>query len=199
MDYWKFSTITDGSSSTSIRTTSELTTFYADGTAGYYVEAYGPIVRRSDGDPEWSSATGSSSAPSSSDASSTRPTSGTTAAAAASTTESATNSAQSNGGGLSTGAKAGIGVGVALGAIVLIGCVVAAYMIGKKRRREAAAAAPGPGPDVRTYGKPAPGQAAEMPDSAWGGSYYARQELGEGRPGLMSEMESREQPAELHG
>lgn len=203
MDYWKVSTVTDGSASGSVRTTSKLTTFYAASTAGFYVEAYGPILRRSGGDPAWGSATSSTS----SDVS-THPT-GTTALPTATTATTATTAAEAGtpatsaepDGGLSAGAKAGIGVGAALGAVILVGCVAAAYMVGKKRRRAeagaAVAAGPASGPAGAKYSaRPAPGQAAEM-DAAWVG-YFARQELGHA-PGPVSEMGSGERPAELHG
>lgn len=37
--------------------------------------------------------------------------------------------------GLSTGAKAGVGVGVSLGAILLIGAIVGAFFMGKRRNK----------------------------------------------------------------
>lgn len=192
MSYWKFSTVTD-SSSTSIKTTSTLTTFYAASSAGFYVEAYGPIVRRSNGDPEWSPA--ASSTDTSTHATTTAAPTSASTSDAASTAAGSSSGTQSDGG-LSTGAKVGIGVGVSLGALILIGCVATAYIIGRRRRAQAAAAAAagGPGSHVPLHGKPAPGQAAEM-DSAWAGP--PRQEL-EGQR-FLSEMGPSGRPAELHG
>ncbi|KAI3391500.1 hypothetical protein diail_7227, partial [Diaporthe ilicicola] len=42
-----------------VNTSSTITTFIVGATNGFNVEAYGPVVRRADGDPEWSSTTSS--------------------------------------------------------------------------------------------------------------------------------------------
>ncbi|KAK8039539.1 hypothetical protein PG993_007950 [Apiospora rasikravindrae] len=94
---------------------------------GDAVRAYGINVRRESGDLVWSGIpdpTGTESGgSSSSDAAATAQPPGTTVS-------------PEEGGGLSSGAKIGIGVGVSLGALLIIGAVTAAYLIGKRSRRK---------------------------------------------------------------
>ncbi|KAL1854923.1 hypothetical protein Daus18300_011243 [Diaporthe australafricana] len=160
VEYYKFTSASD--SPESVNTTSKTTTFMIEA-LGAYVEAYGPVVRRSAGDPEWSSTTASTttdSTTSSSDQSGTASNSGTSTAASA----TSSSGAGSSGGGLSVGASAGIGVGVGLGCIIFIACIAAAYIIGKRKR---AAAKEPDGPETPPYreGVPAPGQTAELTSS----------------------------------
>lgn len=93
-------------------------------TEGFYVEAYGPVVRRSDGDPEWSSTTSTATDTTGSDAQT-----GTSGTTSTSSLPSSTSDTASSGGGLSVGATVGIGVGVAIGCIIFICCIAAAYIM----------------------------------------------------------------------
>ncbi|KAI3397117.1 hypothetical protein diail_11178 [Diaporthe ilicicola] len=159
---------------------------------GAYVEAYGPIVRRSEGDPEWSPITSTAI-----DSASSNGKSGTASSTGASSPASATSSSGSGStagsdGGLSVGASAGIGVGVALGCIFFISCIAAAYIIGRRRR---AATAKGPdGPQSLPYrdGVPAPGQTAEL-----NATNFKPWELPGGGYQQVAEMESHEQRSEM--
>ncbi|ROW01431.1 hypothetical protein VPNG_07606 [Cytospora leucostoma] len=177
VEYYKFTSETGGTgTAVSTSTSSALVTEYIASSLGYNVEAYGPIVRRSAGDPEWSTGASVGAAPSG-----TGQLLGTTAAsvttpgsAAAATT---TSQSGGGGGGLSVGASAGIGVGVGVGCVIFIGSVAAAYVIGKRRREsreKAGALGDGDGdgggdrgaPAYYRDGVPAPGQAAEL-NSGW--------------------------------
>lgn len=135
----EFRSTTASSSPYTLVTTSRTVTFLAR--TDNYVEAYGVIVRRAAGDPEWSS-TSSTTASTASSAEQTGTTSsdeqtGTTSSTSTSTLATSASEAASSGGGLSAGASAGIGVGVAIGCIIFISCIVAAYIIGKRRRKNA--------------------------------------------------------------
>jgi hypothetical protein len=201
--YYKF---TSASGSPDIvNTSSTTTTFMVGKTDGFNVEAYGPVVRRADGDPEWSSkassATGTTTSHEQSGGSAT---SSTTSAAPTSTSSS--EPASSGGGGLSVGASAGIGVGVAIGCIIFISCIVAAYVIGK-RRRAAATATQGPGkdgPETPPYyrdGIPVENQTVELSGSGhkpWelpGAGYQHVPEM-DGHV-YRSEMDANNHPIEL--
>lgn len=198
VEYYKFTSETGGST-TAVNATSMATTVYLASASGFYVEAYGPIVRRSAGDPEWSSGTASAT-DSSSSTSTSRSGTGQSGAGAAATSTSG-KSAQS-GGGLSAGASAGIGVGVGLGCILFIGCIAAAYITGRRRRRsKQEAAAQGPAGAVYKSGIPVEDQVAEL-NSGWGSGRrqpdgYQAVEM-DGR-GHRSELDSNEPLFELPG
>ena len=167
-EFYQFTSQTGGTATT-VTTSSELTTVYVASDSGYNVEAYGMIVRRSAGDPEWSTSGSVTSA--------TASTAQSTAGSVASSTTlfaSSTTSASGSGGGsgsssgLSAGASAGIGVGVGLGCIIIIGAIVAAYIVGRRKRKSQQAAAQGQGPSASPYADaiPAEGQVAEL-NSGW--------------------------------
>lgn len=128
--YYKFTSAPD--SPKSVNTSSSTTTFMVQETEGRYIEAYGPVVRRSDGDPEWSTTSSTTT-----DMRSIDEQTGTTSSTSTSTLPTSTSESTSSGGGLSVGASVGIGVGVAIGCIIFISCIVAAYIIGKRRRKAA--------------------------------------------------------------
>ncbi|KAK7947918.1 uncharacterized protein PG986_008804 [Apiospora aurea] len=104
------------------------TTSYNPGTP---VKAYGINVRRASSDPIWSGVPDPMSAPTGAEG-------GGSNSNAAPTAQPPGNTASSgeDGGGLSSGVKIGIGVGVSLGALLIIGAVTAAYLIGKRSRRK---------------------------------------------------------------
>lgn len=129
--YYKFTSASG--SPQFVNTSSSTTTFMVQGTGGRYIEAYGPVVRRSDGDPEWSTASSTTTDTRSSDEQT-----GTTRSTSTSTLPTSTSGPATSDGGLSVGASVGIGVGVAIGCIIFISCIVAAYIIGKRRRKAAA-------------------------------------------------------------
>lgn len=156
--YYKFISAFD--SPKSVNTSSKTTTFMVQETGGYYVEAYGPVVRRSDGDPEWSTRNSTATDTTSSTSTRTLPTS--------------TSEPASSEGGLSVGASAGIGVGVAIGFIIFISCTAAAYIIGKRRRKAAAQGPDGLENPPYRNSIPASGQLAEPTGSEYNhGSYRA--------------------------
>ncbi|ETS84289.1 hypothetical protein PFICI_02314 [Pestalotiopsis fici W106-1] len=96
-------------------------------TAGNHVYAGGVVVRRSGNDPTWTE---------------TGPTTTRTSGSLSDPTQTGgSNKTDPDTSGLSTGAKAGIGVGVAVGALVFIGSCIAAYLIGKRKRQAARAEA----------------------------------------------------------
>ncbi|KAK7744854.1 hypothetical protein SLS53_003087 [Cytospora paraplurivora] len=163
VEYYKFTSQTGGSQ-TVVSTSSALVTEYIASTLGYNVEAYGPIVRRSAGDPDWSTTASIGTAPSGTGQLST--TASVTTPGSAATTSASGGGGGGGGGGLSVGASAGIGVGVGVGCVVFMGSVAAAYIIGKRRRRSREKA--GALEDTPAYrdGIPAPGQAAEL-NSGW--------------------------------
>lgn len=192
--YYKFTS--ESGSPESVSTISTTTTFMVQETGGYYVEAYGPVVRRSDGDPEWSTTSSTATDTTSSDEQ-TGNASGTSASALPTSTSEAANS----GGGLSVGASAGIGVGVAVGCIIFISCIVAAYIIGKRRRKAAAQWPDGPESPPHRDGIPVAGQSAELTGSEYkpwelpGGGYQQVPEM-DGN-GYRSEMDASHRPIEL--
>ncbi|KAI1459190.1 hypothetical protein F4805DRAFT_421829 [Annulohypoxylon moriforme] len=121
-----------------------VTKFYASGNSVY---GKGVVVRRASNDPPWDFA---GSVQSTSPTSFESTTSTTSPIPSRSTTSSTTSSESSNGQAvqtqgtnnnneatdrLSTGAKAGIGIGVGLGVLAIIGMVVTAYNIGKRKRQ----------------------------------------------------------------
>ncbi|KAJ0114299.1 hypothetical protein J7T55_010688 [Diaporthe amygdali] len=187
VNYYKFTSASD--SPESVNTTSETTTFFVEA-SGAYVEAYGPVVRRSEGDPEWSTTTSTSTGSTSSTEQSGTVSGTSTSSIASATSSSGSNSNTSSGSGLSVGASAGIGVGVAVGCIIFISCIVAAYIIGKRRR----AAAQGPdGPQSPPYrgGVPVPGQTAELTSTE-----FKPWELPNGYQ-QVAEMDSHDQRSEM--
>lgn len=149
--YYKFTSAFD--SPKSVNTSSKTTTFMVQETGGYYVEACGPVVRRSDGDPEWSTRNSTATDTMSSTSTRTLPTS--------------TSEPASSDGGLSVGASAGIGVGVAIGFIIFTSCTAPAYIIGKRRRKAAAQGPDGPGNPPYRNSIPASGQLAEPTGSEY--------------------------------
>lgn len=191
--FYKFTSASD--SPQSVNTSSTTTTFMVQETEGFYAEAYGPVVRRADGDPEWSSTT--STATDTTDSGGQTGTVGTTST---SSLPSSASDTASSGGGLSVGATVGIGVGVAIGCILFICCIAAAYIIGK-RRRAAAQGPDGPGGPPHRGGIPVPGQSAELTGSEYkpwelpGGGYQQVPEM-DGR-GYRSEMDANNRPIEL--
>lgn len=163
-------------------------------TEGFYVEAYGPVVRRADGDPEWSTTTSTAT-----DTTGREGQTGT--ASSTSTTTLPTSTSEPTSSGLSVGASAGIGVGVAIGCIIFISCIVAAYIIGKRRRKAAAQGPQGPESHLYRDGIPVAGQSAELTGSEYkpwelpGGGYQQVPEMdGHGR---RSEMDANNHPIEL--
>ncbi|KAH8891510.1 hypothetical protein GQ53DRAFT_147921 [Thozetella sp. PMI_491] len=143
----------DGSVDTTTMTSTTVSPTVVTRTANdVQIEAYGPIVRRSDGDPEWDNASGGSSSSVHSGSSSGSNTSG-----GAQSTETGQGSQEA--GGLSGGAKAGIGIGVAVGVLLILGALFVAYRIRQRRQRR--------GMEDGTYKpqQPPPPQYAEMMDS----------------------------------
>ncbi|KAI7783825.1 hypothetical protein LA080_011298 [Diaporthe eres] len=192
--YYKFTSASG--SPESVNTSSSTTTFMVQGTEGYYVEAYGPVVRRSNGDPEWSATISTTT-----DTRSSGEQTGTTSSTSTSTLPTSISAPASSGGDLSVGASAGIGVGVAIGCIIFISCIVAAYMIGKRRRKAATQGPDGPkGPPyrdgIRVKGHPAPLTGSEYQPWELPGSGYQRMpEMGS--HGHRNEMDANNQPIEL--
>lgn len=172
-----------------------------DATVGYNVEAYGPVVRRSDGDPEWSS----SSSTTATDSTTSDGQTGTGSSTSTSDVASSTSSSGSGGsdGGLSVGASAGIGVGVAVGCIIFISCIVAAYIIGKRRRAAAAQGPDGPESPPHRDGIPVANQTVELTGTEYKpwelpGGYQQVPEM-DGH-GYRSEMDgNNNHPIELQG
>lgn len=213
VEFYQFTSQTDASTTGTVSTISKSTTWYLDGTIGYNVEAYGPIVRRSAGDPEWSGSSSSTSSGSGSTSISST-SSGSTGTASATTGSARASAAAggSSGSGLSVGASVGIGVGVGLGCIVFIGCIAAAYIIGRRRRRDAQRGEQGGdgegddkagGQTLYRGGVPVEGQVAEL-NSGWrpwelqaAGDYSQVPEM-DGR-GHRSELGSASLPVELPG
>ncbi|KAH8774639.1 hypothetical protein F5883DRAFT_712160 [Diaporthe sp. PMI_573] len=179
-----------------VNTSSTTTTFMVGATDGFYVEAYGPVVRRADGDPEWSTTTSTATDTTNSDEQT-----GAASSTSASVLPTPTSSSEpaSSGGGLSTGASAGIGVGVAIGCIIFISCIVAAYVIGK-RRRAAAQAPDGPETPPHRDAIPVPNQTVELSGSGYkpwelpGGYQHVPEMDGHG---YRSEMDANNHPIEL--
>ncbi|KUI57872.1 hypothetical protein VP1G_05158 [Cytospora mali] len=204
-EYFQMLSDSAGGSTNTSTTTS---TFYLASDSGFYVEAYGPIVRRSAGDPEWSSTSGSGTGAGTATSSTGQGSSAGSAATAGEASSTATASAQPESG-LSVGASAGIGVGVGLGCIIFIGCIAAAYIIGKKKRRSQQKPE---SPDIPLYrdGVPVEGQVAEL-NSGWkpwelqGNGYQAVEMDGRGHmvemdgQGHRIEMDDTSPPAELQG
>ncbi|KAG6362239.1 hypothetical protein INS49_010469 [Diaporthe citri] len=176
----------------SVNTSSTTTTFMVQGTEGYYIEANGPVVRRSDGDPEWSTTSLTTT--------DTRSINGQTGTGT-SNLPTSTSEPASPGGGLSVGASAGIGVGVAIGCIIFISCIVAAYIIGKRRRKAAAQGPDGPKSPPYRDGIPVQGQSTELTGSEYkprelpGGGHQQVPEM-DGH-GHRSEMDANNHPIEL--
>ncbi|ROW00364.1 hypothetical protein VMCG_07243 [Cytospora schulzeri] len=207
--FYHFTSETGVSTTGPVSTLSHTTTWFinASSSPAFYVEAYGPIVRRSAGDPEWGTTA-------TSDPGSAAGGAGTaTATAATSAGSGGLTGAESGGGGggsstgsgLSVGASVGIGVGVGLGCIVFIGCIAAAYIIGRRRRRgalkeEAALKSS----DVTPYGDAVPveGQVAEL-NSGWRPwelqAKEYRQVVEMDGQGHRSELGSNSAPVELPG
>lgn len=180
--YYKYTSASG--SPESVNTSSTTTTFMVQETEGFYVEAYGPVVRRSEGDPEWSTTSSTSTDTTNSDEQT-----GAASSTTASTLPTPTSEPASSG--LSVGASAGIGVGVAVGCIIFISCIVAAYVIGKRRRKTAAQGPDGPESHPYSHGIPVPGQSAELT-----GSEYKPWELpGDGYQ-QVPEIDSHGQPEE---
>ncbi|KAK6828348.1 hypothetical protein PG987_011689 [Apiospora arundinis] len=101
--------------------------------------ARGIVVRRSGNDPTWP---GVAHAPGSTKASTKGDTAEITPGATPDTPDSARPTGQPGAGdgspandGLSSSAKIGIGVGVTLGVLLIIGSAIAAFLLGKRRRR----------------------------------------------------------------
>lgn len=162
----------------------------------FYVEAYGPVVRRAEGDPEWSTTTSTTT-----DTTNGEEQTGTASSTSTSDLPTSTSSSEaaSSGGGLSVGASAGIGVGVAIGCIIFISCIVAAYAIGK-RKRAVANGLDGSENPAHREGIPVQNQTVEL-----GGSGYKPWELPSGYQhvpemdghGYRSEMDANNHPIEL--
>lgn len=192
--YYKFTSASG--SPESVNTSSTTTTFMVQETEGFYVEAYGPVVRRSDGDPEWSTTSSTTT-----DTTSSGEQTGTASTTTASTLPTSTSEPASSG--LSVGASAGIGVGVAVGCIIFISCIVAAYVIGKRRRKAAAQGPDGPESHPYSHGIPVPGQSAELTGSEYkpwelsGGGYQQVPEIDSHGHSLRSEMDANNHPIEL--
>lgn len=204
-EYYRLTSETGGSTTGPATAESTTTTWYLDGSVGYYVEAYGPIVRRSAGDPEWSSGgSGTGTADSGSAAAVASTGAGSAATGGAASTGAGgggSGGAAQTGSGLSVGASAGIGVGVGLGCIVFFGCIAAAYIIGKRRRKAQRVES---APDVPPYrdGVPVIAQVAEMsagwrPGELQGKDYQQVMEM-DGQ-GHRSELGSVGLPVELPG
>lgn len=171
-------------------------TFLAQATDNY-VEAYGIIVRRSNGDPEWSTTSSTTAGTRSSDEQT-----GTTSSTSTSTLATSASEPASSGGGLSPGASAGIGVGVAIGCIIFISCIVAAYLIGKRRRKNATQGPDSPEDPPREDGIPVQDQSAPLTGSEckpWeqpvGGYQQAPETDGHG----YREMDGHEYTREMDG
>ncbi|KAK7700276.1 hypothetical protein SLS64_011089 [Diaporthe eres] len=181
--------------------------FNYDGNSDNYVEAYGLIVRRSDGDPEWSTSSSTTAGTRSSDeqtgTTSSDEQAGTTSSTSTSTLANSTSEPASSGGGLSPGASAGIGVGVAIGCIIFISCIVAAYVIGKRRRKNAAQGPDGPEDPTREGGIPVQYQSAALTGSEYkpweqpGGGYQQAPEM-DGH-GYSREMDGNGYTREMDG
>ncbi|KAK8862792.1 hypothetical protein PGQ11_009027 [Apiospora arundinis] len=162
-------------------------------TSGDHIFAYGINIRRAGSDPAWS---GASTDPTAAVASTAGPTGtrGSTDTAPANTNPSSHTgdganlqpsiiSTPAQESGLSSSAKIGIGVGVALGVLLVIGAIFAAYLIGKRGRRrreeEEKEAQQQTQPRDQAYIAPEtqgeewkgpPGQAAELGPSGYDGS-----------------------------
>lgn len=91
--------------------------------AGNHIYANGVVVRRSGNDPTWPTTASTTNIQGGSLSSPTQ--------------TGASNNTDPDTSTLSTGAKVGIGVGAAVGAFVIIGTCVAAYLIGKRKRQAA--------------------------------------------------------------
>lgn len=176
-----------------VNTSSTTTTFMVGETDGFYVEAYGPVVRRAEGDPEWSTTTSTAT-----DTTNIDEQTSSTSTSVLPTSTSSSDTA-SSGGGLSVGASAGIGVGVAIGFIIFISCIVAAYIIGK-RRRAAAQGLDGPETPPHRDGIPVQNQTVELSGSVYkpwelpGGYQYVPEMDGHG---YRSEKDANNHPIEL--
>jgi hypothetical protein len=160
-----------------------ITGFY---TAGDLVFAKGVVVRRASDDPAWS-ASGSTT-------STTTTAQPSSSGGSSSSAPTGTDSGSRTDSGLSTGAKAGIGVGVALGVLIIMGAILAAFLIGRRRRRAAQAEA-APGYPVQQYGDPYT-QSGEPGTTENKGDYMAvpPAELEEQR--TTSELNAHHEPSE---
>lgn len=180
----------------SVNTSSSTTTMLVQKTERRYVEAYGPVVRRSEGDPEWSTTSLTALDTRSSDEQT-----GTTSSIGTSTLPTSTSEPASSGGGLSVGASVGIGMGVAIGCIIFICCIVAAYIIGKRRRKAAAQGPDSPGKPCYRDAIRSQSQSAELTgfeNNPWELPGDARQQMPEmDGHGHRSEMSAINHPIEL--
>ncbi|KAI1209944.1 uncharacterized protein F4807DRAFT_79302 [Annulohypoxylon truncatum] len=109
-----------------------VTKFYA---SGNFVFAGGAIVRRASNDPGWYHIDSVSGTVSELATPTTSSTTTTNSRVSSGLTQGVTKDNTGTSTSLSTGAKAGIGIGVSLGVLVIIGIVVTAYLIGKRKRQ----------------------------------------------------------------
>jgi hypothetical protein len=111
-----------------------ITQFYQ---AGNIIFASGVVVRRASNDPAW---------PIGGTTTISTPTTPQSTNSGSSPTQTGANNGTDTDSGLSTGAKAGIGIGVSLGALLIFGIIVAAFLVSRRKRRAAQADAQQPVP-----------------------------------------------------